>query len=530
MNGYEEKMLPAGIRRKMPGLLLVLSVVLGGLREPWQWPVFGAVLLGWLFVCRVPLSSGGDPLPAALFAWLGIAAIFSPSPLVSLPALAVYLASGLMYFSASGSGDDGDDWLYAVVALGALTAGVLLAQRLSGAEVLGLMGRNPNYSAAFAAAAFAALPAAGPRFGGRALLAGLGLLLAAGLIASASRGALLAGSAGAFFSAAAAGRKRAVLLLAAGALVCAALLPAAAWESLLKTGDAQAFARPRLWAAALHIASGSPLLGAGPGLYPGAFEYSKFPYFDGVAYYGHTTVHAHGQLFQLAAEAGYPAALCFLAFFLILISGAFRRRPALAGCLLAVFMQGCVDVVFYSGSVSLLFWGTAGYLAGAGNILRPRAAWLIPAGLLWAALLAGARQPRPAYAAPDASKTACPEYMASAGLAALDRPKDPFAQRAAGAAAAACGALPAAAGYFEEAIALEPFFAGARADLAVAYSLQGRAAEACAEARQALRSPERPPARLTMYQRGVMGAGAGALAGLRDKLCGRRGAAGKAAR
>ena len=190
----------------------------------------------------------------------------------------------------------------------------------------------------------------------------LSLLLAAGIFASVSRGAALAALLSAAAGLAFTRRWKWLAGLFAAVLAAAALLPA--WEILLKLYDPRAFARPRLWGAALEAAASSPLLGWGPGSFGKVFEAVKFPYFDGLSFYGHSTLHAHSEILNLAAEAGFPAALLFLAAAAgALLSGGREKLPVKL-CALAVFLQGGTDMVFYSGAVALLFWGSLGFSAG----------------------------------------------------------------------------------------------------------------------------------------------------------------------
>ncbi len=346
-----------------PAFFLALAAALGGLRSDSSWLVFAGAALAWSAASPGGLSAGGLRAPALFFAWLGAAALFSPEPAVSLAAFSKYALPGLFFFLAPARGD-WRVWMGAVCALGAAAGAVFIIQRLSGAPAVGFIGANPNYSAAFCAAAFgpAVLALSGGKSAGRAAAWGLlALLLAAGLAASASRGAGLA----AFVSAAAglglARRWRWLAGLAAGALAAAAVLPAENLAGLLKLGDPRAFARPQLWAAAWEAALASPLLGWGPGLFGSVFEQFKFPYFDGLSYYGHSTLHAHSEVLNLAAEAGLPAAVLFVcAAGAALLSG-WRERLPLKLCALAVLLQGSGDMIFYSGAVGLLAWGSLGF-------------------------------------------------------------------------------------------------------------------------------------------------------------------------
>lgn len=462
----------------VPGLLLVLAAALGGLRSGPAWLVFGALFTAWLALSGRRLRAGGREPALLFFCWLAAAGLFAADPAACVPALAGYALLGLFFFSAEGG--DARGWERALLLLGGAAALVFAGQKAAGLKVLGFIGANPNYSAIFAAAAFpaavlAAADGAGRR---RAAFLGLAALLAAGVFLSGSRGALaaafLAGGAGLWLS----GRRRALALYLAAAAAAAALLPHSVLEEMLKLHDPKAFARPRMWGAALQAAAASPLLGWGPGSFESVFEIFKFPYFDGIARYWHTTKHAHGELFNLAAEGGFPAALLFAA------SALFRRgreRLGLKLALLAVFAQASVDMVFYSGAVSLLFWGTLGVItAPDAPAPGPRR---LPGALLAAAALAGlsawmvageARRGAPPGAYPEAA-------LAGARIAALDSPRNPLPAAAAAGLLMAAGDADGAAREYLRALELEPNFSRARLGLAEIYGRSGRRAEACAE-------------------------------------------------
>ncbi len=481
------------VKPNLPAFSLALAFFCGGLRTPAEWLAFSVLFLPWAAAGREPLNAAALPAAALFFAWVAIAALFSPAPSASLAALPRYLLPGLAFFCAAAAGEGEKNWLGALAALGAVSAAALIGQKISGRAVVGLIGLNPNYTAAFAAAAFPAalLAAAGEK--GRAKLpsAGLAVLLAGGLAASGSRGGMLAAGLASAAALALAGRKRTLALLCAAVLAAFVLLPGCFWEELLKLHYAHAFERPRLWGAALKIAADSPFFGAGPGLFGQAFELFKFRYFDGISFYGHSTLHGHGELFNLAAEAGFPAAVFFAAAALGGLRAGVRRSLPLAACALALFIQGTVDVVFYSGAVALLFWGTLGFLVprgpaagGDGRPARAALAALCLAGILSALFpgaFSGGAAGRYAVSAQAAAAREPVLNLALLRRAALDGPKDPFAARAAAAAAAAAGDLERAESGLKAALALEPLYAGARLDLAKVHAARGRRAEGCAE-------------------------------------------------
>ncbi|MDD2805334.1 MAG: O-antigen ligase family protein [Elusimicrobiales bacterium] len=505
---------PAWLERSpayAPAFLLVLAAAAGGLRTPGTWLLFGALYLAWTALRPGGLAASGQEAALLFFGWLGAAAVFSPEPGVSLGTLGGYGVCALVFFSAAGGEGGETGWLRALYGLAAAAAVVLLYEKFSSGLVHGLIGQNPNYSAVFCAAAFApaalALAGAGENKD-RLLYGGLAALLAAGLAASGSRGALLAG-----FAAAACGfgltrRWRwlgGLLLLAA---LAAALLPAAVLGAALKLEDPRAFARPQLWGSALDAAAASPLLGWGPGRFAAAFELFKFPYFDGVSYYGHGTLHAHSEFLNLAAEAGFPAALLLLLAVYQAARAGWRERLPFLLAALAALLQGAVDMVFYSGAVSLLFWGSLGFAAAGAPAAggRKLKVWLAAAALLCLlAPYAGrlARSPYSGELALAESRRSPVVKLALARSAQAAAPTNALPVAEEGYARAAAGDLAGAADAFGRALSLEPRFDGALVALAGTYALAGDYASACAVLAGGPLNLEAPQAR-SPYNRALM--------------------------
>lgn len=513
-----------------PGLFLVLATALGGLRSPLLWIVFGAVFLTWCLETGRRLGAAGREYGLLFFCWLAAAALFSSDAAFSLSVLARYAVFAALFFSAARGEEEG--WTAAVLGLGLAASLVFVLQKAAGLSVQGFIGANPNYSAAFAAAAFPvallrAADAAGRR---RAVPVLACVLLAAGLVVSGSRGALAA----AFLSAAAglavSGRRRALAAFLLAAAAAAALLPLSSIEGLLKFYDPKAFVRPRIWGAALKAAWAEPMLGWGPGLFERVFELFKFPYFDGVSFYGHNTLHAHSEVLNLAAEAGFPAALLFLAAAAAGILRGGKASLPLKLCALAVFLQGGVDIVFYSGAVSLLFWGTLGMIS-AGEPARPGGSWKLRA-LLAAGCMAGLIAGAALYAAPGLTKKVRGPYpeagVARYELEALQKPKDPFPPAIAGDILYEAGDLRGAEAAYGRALALEPFFAGVRLDLARVYAASGRRDAACAQAAMAGKAAGMKTA--DDYETMLVWLDRAGLEKFKKDLCGKKKAGGATAR
>jgi O-antigen ligase len=471
------------LRSCAPGLWLALAAALGGLRFPLPWIIFGALFISWFLRSGRSLVVTGREAGLLFFCWVGAAALFSSDPAFSLSILARYAVFAAVFFSAERGEEEG--WVSCVLGLGLAASAAFIFQRALGLGPTGFIGANPNYSAAFAAAAFPAallLALEGVPGARKNALLAAAAVLAAGLAASGSRGAM-----GVAFLSAAAGlgytRRWGWLAGLSGAvLALAAFLPASALADLFKLGDPRAFSRPRLWGAALEAAAASPMLGWGPGLFDRVFELFKFPYFDGVSFYGHNTLHAHSEFFNLAAEAGFPAALLFLAAGVLGIFQGGGKSLPLKLCGLSVFLQCSVDIIFYSGAVSLLFWGSIGVLsagvpaaASGGGKLNKLLAAACMAGLISGVVLS-------VLPAPKKARGPYPEAgVARFRLEAIKSPKNPLPEALAGDILFDAGNLKEAEAAYKRALALEPFFAGAWLDLARIYAATGRLEAACAE-------------------------------------------------
>jgi len=366
-----------------PAFFLLLACLLSGLRSAFNWEVFTLVFFCW----AVFFKKEGFTLPGGLwpwfFGWLGITSIFSLEPLNSLSQFSKYLFFAFFFsltsHSAITSGwaphfgpfgkSGGRAWLCALFGAALVCAFVVLYQRLSGGGVYGIIGYNPNYSAAILTGAFAAAWVFMFSESSLRLKALYGLLAAvflAGITASNSRGALFAATLAAATYLAVNKKWRVLLYLAAAFSLAAVIVPADWLYFLFKTGDSRSYARVWIWGSALKAAFSSPFFGFGPGLFERAFELFKFPYFNGISYYGHSTIHAHSEVLNLAAESGFPAAALFLGavFYSVKEKSRDAFSAAMKLCALSLLVQGSFDMVFYSGAVSLLFFGSLGFASG----------------------------------------------------------------------------------------------------------------------------------------------------------------------
>ena len=361
-----------------PALFLGFAVVLGGMRDLTSWAVFSAAFFVYLAFTDGEFSFSGTGLWGILTVWLAVGLAFSPEPLNSFAFFFRYIVLLAFFSLARRAGTKARAiWIGAVFALAAVACAAVLT---IGVPVL--MGSNVNYSMAFVAAACAGavslfLGARRPahKFAWFLVLAALGVTL----VAVNSRGAILGALAGSFSVFAQRRSLRPAAYFVIGVLLTVVLIPKEQFDWMLKLYDPRLFGRYNIWGSALGSITAHPVFGCGLGLFERAFELFKFPFYNGVSYYGHATFHAHSEPLNLAAEAGIPAALIFVAAW---ASGAFKNadNDAETGILkvfsVSMFVQAAVDIVFYSGALQTFFWGTMGLLSrkeplpGCGNFSR----------------------------------------------------------------------------------------------------------------------------------------------------------------
>ncbi|HBB65792.1 MAG TPA: hypothetical protein DEF68_01800 [Elusimicrobia bacterium] len=378
----------AGYAAAIPALFLCLAAAPGGMRSAASWGVFSAVFLIYLAFFEKDFSLSGLGPWALLGAWLLAGTAFSAEPLNSFWYFSRYLILlAFLSFTRKAGEAARTPWIGAVFLLAGAACLTVFWQALTGRGVSGMIGPNVNYSTAFMAAAFAGLAALlfqAEKSGARIACA-LGLaLLGAAIAVVNSRGAVLGALAAVFFMFCLKGSFRAAVYFVIAALVIVVCLPAGEFNWLLKLYDPRSLGRFGIWGSAFDAMAARPVFGWGPGLFERAFEMFKFPFHDGISYYGHFTLHAHSEPLNLAAEAGIPAMLVFVWAW---ARGTFRAPGKDTGSLIlkvfavSLFAQSSVDIIFYSGTPQILFFGTMGLLAAgerhpveAPRVTRP---WLL---------------------------------------------------------------------------------------------------------------------------------------------------------
>ena len=350
----------------------------------WLWRALGADAVG-----RRP-----TPLDLPVIAFLTLAALStatSPYRYESLQAF-LSLATGalVLAIAAEVARERRASVLLAgaVFASAAVEALLALGQWAMGADRPAGTYFNPNHLATALAVAMALVLAREPR--GRteraALVAAAGLLVAA-LIASRSRGGVLAAAAGVGLVGWYRWRWRAVAVGAA-ALVLVAIVPNPLVERVRHAHavDPLAYARLQIWRSALERAADHPL-GVGLNMFRKTSQQYAFPVEGELARYGRRAESAHSDYLEVLAELGVPGFLVAL-WGLGALGVAARRRLAAgrsggrpdglvlgaAGGLAAIAAQAAVDNLLSVPALVVQGAVLTGIVLGAGTAPEPAAA------------------------------------------------------------------------------------------------------------------------------------------------------------
>ncbi len=278
-------LLPRGVRVSRPAVWLV-------------------ALVGWTAVAAALRPV--DPGAAARFVAVGAVAV-ALAVLVSAPRPAAWGRVG-------------------VVLAGAIAAVWMLLERVVGDGRPAGPFENPNVAATVVVIALSLAPALVVR---PALRLGVAGLLIAGIVASASRAAMLAAAVvGTLLVLASAQR---ALRVALAALIAVAAL-GLAWR-LATDRDPLRFERARIWLVAARTAAAEMPLGCGPSGYADAAMPHNFAREGELARYHRVPSLAESDLLQLAATLGLPGLLLGAGMIAAVARSAGTRPLALAPCL-----------------------------------------------------------------------------------------------------------------------------------------------------------------------------------------------------
>ncbi len=536
---------------------MALAVAMGGLRAPMQAATFTVVFWALALFAGDGVDFRRGGLWTALAAWSLLAALMNPSagPAAFAASSKFWVGAAFFACAAAAPGFARAAGLFAALA-GAAGAAAVYYQLLAGLPLAGILPPNPNYTAALSGAGAVFLAVAGGKASGRArwLSWGAAALIFGAVAALNSRGAVLAAWGSLVWALFSSGKNRAAIAALLAPLLLAALLPREQLYYFLKLGDPNAYRRLDIWASAVSAFAARPVAGWGPGGFSQVFEVFKFPAFNGISFFGHSTPHAHSEPLQLLAETGLPGAALYLGAFWLSFRRASAKAPAAAA--LFLFLHSLVDGIFYAWGLQLLMLAFLAGAAGAASIaeapgpsrppsapeeLRSRAVRLLP--VLAAAMLAAFAWQWMHRHARDSACLRSPDLAPASRLECAARalrfsPRSEVLQlsraealaewtgsAAAGAAAAEAGleelpfsarlnfraagfyASAGAAGKAEEklrrALYLEPNFTRARLALAGLLSASGRKAAASAERSAAAASAALAPAAESAYDRSL---------------------------
>lgn len=498
-------------REILPAFLLLFSVSLACTRSLNQWFAFSAVLIATIFFFRDKIRFENDLWTAFLFC-VFVSSFFSLFPAVSLWKAWIYCA-GLAVFFAAGSARPGISWNFWLGAVfSAATFFSVLA--LLGPDRLSAFSPNPNYAASFLGSAasgcfYFLVSQEAPR-GRKAAAAGLAVFVFA-IAAVNSRGAALGFLTAAFAILLRFRMWKKTLFFALLLMLAAAILPEDFIERFLKLDSGASYQRINIWKTALEAFLRKPLFGWGAEFFKEAFGIFKFPFFNGISYYGHETTHAHSEILNILAENGFTAALLFAAAFArSAAKGPKNGRAAASFMALSVFVQGTVDVVLYSGAVLALFFGNLGFAANFRKGKTPGAAAVLAFSLFFAGAFAFQKKYADArYGEKNAEELRSLALLnvrdrdllaeilkkedkegnavrlaAVSGLAGRLYPKSVFFKFDEARAALMTGNPEKAEAILEEILRLEPGFRAARVMLAEALAARGETARALEELRK----------------------------------------------
>ena len=495
--------------------LFAAALLLGGLRDPRLAALGEIAAFALVWLERPALGPAAAWLP--WLAWAFLSAALSRQPFASSSFLARW-AAVLAFFSLAAAWGEAEreNWLKTLLAASAVLAAAALWTGAGAGfrgSMTGLLPPYYNYTtfavSAGVAAGFAwALHPRAARHRPAAL--GVAVLGSVCLVLAHGRGAVL----GVLCAALVWTARRWGWKAGLGALLAAGLAGAAfqtdrlpsSWRAYVaRHGGPYQDARLEIWHRAAGIADESGPLGAGPGSFGAAFQLRPVEVVGAQARWGLGTDYAHSELFQTAAETGWPGLALWLiglgASLSFLVGRASEEPAREAAALAAVAMAAhlAVDDMLQIPGLALLFFSTLAVAGGgaSGGRRWPRAAAVAGAllalvGWIPRALADGnparaaALMPREAYPREDlAYRAMAAGYLAQADAfwaqAEERAPFDAVYPWRRAQIAAAQGRWDAAEAFARRAADAEPGFLNDRVLRAEALVRLGRRADARAE-------------------------------------------------
>jgi O-antigen ligase len=352
-----------------------------------------AIGAGWLIRAlagRAPVRSTPVMVPLAVFAIaLAVSLIASPDPGAGVSKLVRYALFLTFFFLIVQLADDRED-VRRILRVLTFSSAVAAAYALYGFLIAGETERaagpmdDPNDFAFLLASTlpFAAHFVVTDRWR-RPLWIAAFVLIAAGILATLSRGALVGLGGIVVWGVVTRRVPLRAVVLGAAAMTAIAALALAVWAPVVEerlaskatVAEANAAARAELWGAAVRMAADRPLTGVGPDRFPD--EASDYARTMPVALANPVT---HNAYLEILAEAGAVALLCFLAFLWMSWAALARARREVEaagdvdGRRLVTATQAALIVAllagaFISAQVITVYWT----LGAVGAVLARRA-------------------------------------------------------------------------------------------------------------------------------------------------------------
>lgn len=132
----------------------------------------------------------------------------------------------------------------------------------------------------------------------------------------------------------------------------------------LKLYDPNSYIRLDMYLVALKSFLSRPFYGWGVGVFEFAYEIFKFPHFDGICFFNHSSQHAHSHFLNIFAEIGLFAGIIFNIMIFYSLKGNMKLY------MLAMLFFYLFDGIFYNPFIRMLFLMISGVSFGKSSALK----------------------------------------------------------------------------------------------------------------------------------------------------------------
>lgn len=123
---------------------------------------------------------------------------------------------------------------------------------------------------------------------------------------------------------------------------------------LFKLDDPKAYYRIDIWISSFKAFISSPFLGYGSNSFEYVFEKFKFPFFDGLSYYNHSTFHSHNELLNIAVENGILSLILYLS---VIYKGfIYKKRDFLYFSFIIITIFSLFDIVLRVPFIKIFYF------------------------------------------------------------------------------------------------------------------------------------------------------------------------------